>query len=188
MINAEKAAYHTPTFAHKRDRTLGQLLREVEQKCLSDVSVFSSFIFVRPPLQWTLWVALATPQVKKMSLAAQLSSSSSYSPNASRKYQELEQSFTEVGQVSSVGKSTSVCNTTVTSGTSKLVFDAFRSCMQTSPLALFTLCVLLLLKVIYKERGQIPLHYSSLLGRCLQQHCASLLKFVDVSLCVLSFP
>ena len=37
MINAEKAAYCTPTFAHKRERTLCLLLKDVELKCTSEV-------------------------------------------------------------------------------------------------------------------------------------------------------
>ena len=39
VINGEKAAYCTPTFAKKRERTLGQLLKGVEEKCSTEVSV-----------------------------------------------------------------------------------------------------------------------------------------------------
>ena len=39
MINGEKAAYCTPTFAEKRERTLGQLLKGVEDKCSTEVCV-----------------------------------------------------------------------------------------------------------------------------------------------------
>ena len=37
MINGEKAACCTPTFAEKRERTLGLLLKGVEQKCSTEV-------------------------------------------------------------------------------------------------------------------------------------------------------
>jgi hypothetical protein len=37
VINGEKAAYCTPTFAEKRERTLGLLLKGVEQKCSTEV-------------------------------------------------------------------------------------------------------------------------------------------------------
>ena len=40
VINDEKAAYFTPTFAEKRERTLGLLLKGVEQKCSTKVSEF----------------------------------------------------------------------------------------------------------------------------------------------------
>ena len=40
VINGEKAAYCTPTFAEKRERTLGLLLKGVEQKCSTEVSEF----------------------------------------------------------------------------------------------------------------------------------------------------
>ena len=39
MINGEKAAYCTPTFAKKRERTLGLLLKDVEHKCCTEVCV-----------------------------------------------------------------------------------------------------------------------------------------------------
>ena len=37
MINGEKAAYCTP-FAEKKERALGLLLKDVEQKCGTEVS------------------------------------------------------------------------------------------------------------------------------------------------------
>ena len=47
MINGEKAAYCTPTFAEKRERTLGLLLKGVEQKCNTEVSaVLGNLVFI----------------------------------------------------------------------------------------------------------------------------------------------
>jgi hypothetical protein len=40
VINGEKAAYCTPTFAEKRERTLGLLLKGVEQKCSTEVGAY----------------------------------------------------------------------------------------------------------------------------------------------------
>lgn len=45
VINAEKAAYCIPTFSLKRERTLGMLLKDVEQKCNSEVC--ENVVFVR---------------------------------------------------------------------------------------------------------------------------------------------
>ena len=39
VINGEKAAYCTPTFAEKRERTLDLLLKSVEQKCTHEVHI-----------------------------------------------------------------------------------------------------------------------------------------------------
>ena len=37
MINGEKASYCTPTFSEKKNRTLNLLLKDVEQKCTTEV-------------------------------------------------------------------------------------------------------------------------------------------------------
>jgi hypothetical protein len=68
LINSEKAAYCTPTFADKRERTLSLLMKDMERRYTTELR--KSF--------------------------TQLNGTS---PSTSRKYQELEQSFTEVGQV-----------------------------------------------------------------------------------------
>ena len=39
VINGEKAAYCTPTFSEKRNRTLSLLLKDVEHKCTNEVFI-----------------------------------------------------------------------------------------------------------------------------------------------------
>ena len=39
VINGEKASYCTPTFSEKRNRTLTLLLKDVEHKCTTGVTV-----------------------------------------------------------------------------------------------------------------------------------------------------
>jgi hypothetical protein len=71
LINGEKASYCTPTFSEKRNRTLSLLLKDVEHKCTTEY-------------RRTLSVPVLKPAQS--------------SPAASRKYAELEQSFTDYGQ------------------------------------------------------------------------------------------
>ncbi|XP_019863083.1 PREDICTED: GTPase-activating Rap/Ran-GAP domain-like protein 3, partial [Amphimedon queenslandica] len=66
LINGEKASYSISTFADKRERTLGLLMKDMEQKCGSV-------------------------------LRKSLSQLNITSPSNSKKYVELQQSFSEVG-------------------------------------------------------------------------------------------
>ena len=56
VINGEKVAYCTPTFTEKRERTLGLLLKGVEQKCSTEVSEFYILI-LRSVYNYTVYLA-----------------------------------------------------------------------------------------------------------------------------------
>lgn len=71
LINGEKAAYRTPTFAEKKERTLDLLLKDLEQKCNTEYKQF---------------------------LGPSIAASASPAANSNRKFQAMDESFLDYGQ------------------------------------------------------------------------------------------